>query len=114
MQKFSLFLWQAADSGNVGWISNFLFIFGAIIIIYFLMIRPQQQERKKQKGFFESLKKGQKVVTMGGVHGSIANITESTIELIIAPKTMITIQREAVSKDMTQAVYGYEDAKDAK
>ncbi|EJF51869.1 preprotein translocase, YajC subunit [Saprospira grandis DSM 2844] len=113
MQKFSLFLWQAADSGAAGW-TNLLFLFGAIIIIYFLMIRPQQQERKKQKGFFESLKKGQKVVTMGGVHGSIANITESTIELIIAPKTMITIQREAVSKDMTQAVYGDEDAKDAK
>lgn len=105
MQEF-IFLWQEpAASSAPGW-TNFIFIAAAVAIIYFMLIRPQSQQKKKAGEFKTSLTRGQKVVTIGGIHGYIAEIKENTIEIVIAPKVHITIQSEAISMESTKAAYG--------
>jgi len=109
MQDLILLLWDgppAPPEGGMGGITQFLFLGAAIAVIYFLLIRPQTQQRKKQNTFASTLKKGSKVVTMGGIHGTVADLTETTVDVIIAPKTVITIQREAISMDYTKTVHG--------
>ncbi len=68
-----------------------------IAIFYFLLYRPQQQQRKKHQEFINSLKKGDKVVTSGGVIGEIKAIDEKTVTLKVAEGTMIKVLKTAVS-----------------
>ena len=104
------FLWQTAapDAGAEAGSNPFLLPFMAIGIgiFYFFMIRPSIKEQKAQKNFTDSLKKGNKVVTIGGIHGTIASVEEGVLTLLIAPKTVITVQRGSISQDATQAAYG--------
>lgn len=94
--------------------TTFIFMAVALAVIYFLMIRPQNRIRQQQTDFLTSLKKGKKVVTIGGVHGTIAAIEDKTITLIIAPSVHIMVQRDAISMDMTTAVYGTDEQPKAK
>jgi len=106
MNSLAILLWEPAKPQSDAGYLNLILLVVAMVVIYFLMIRPQSQQRKKQVNFNTSLKKGKKVVTIGGLHGVIAEITDTTIELIVAPKTHITFQRDAISMDFTNAAYG--------
>lgn len=103
-----LFLWQdAVGDAAAGPSPLFLpFMLIALGIFYFFMIRPQVKEQKEQKGFVDNLKKGKKVVTIGGLHGTIAELKEEQITLLIAPKTIVTLQRSSISMELTKSVYG--------
>ena len=68
-----------------------------IAIFYFLLYRPQQQQRKKHQEFINSLKKGDKVVTSGGIIGEIKGIDEKTVNLKVAEGTMIKVLKSAIS-----------------
>ncbi|NQU33412.1 MAG: preprotein translocase subunit YajC, partial [Bacteroidetes bacterium] len=68
-------LLQADESSESSWMSM-LPLFLILIVFYFFFIRPQTKKNKEQKKFREELKKGDKVVTLGGVHGKIAEIKE--------------------------------------
>lgn len=59
--------------------SFLLMVGGIILVFYFFMIRPQQKKAKQEKEFRESLKKGDKVVTIGGIHGRIVSVEEDGI-----------------------------------
>ena len=77
MNSLAILLWQPAQpQSNAGYL-NLILLVVAMVVIYFLMIRPQSQQRKKQVTFNTSLKKGKKVVTIGGLHGVIAEITDT-------------------------------------
>lgn len=100
-----LLLWQDPAAGG----SNPLLIPFMLVgmgIIYFFIIRPQAKEQKAQQDFAGGLKKGSKVVTIGGLHGSITELKENEIGLLIAPKTIITVQRSSISLELTNSVYG--------
>ena len=57
-----------------------IFLFGGIFVVfYFFMIRPQQKKAKEAKKFIDELKTGDKVVTIGGVHGTVVSIREKTL-----------------------------------
>ncbi len=84
------------------------FMLAGLLVFYFFIIRPQQKEQKKQKSFTEELKKGSKVITIGGMHGTITDLEELQATVLIAPKTVVTIQRSSISLELTQAVYGAE------
>ena len=73
---------QAAPPGGAfGGYSTFLF-FGAIIaVFYFFIIRPQKKREKERTGMIDSLKKGARVVTIGGVYGTIVSIKEDSVVL---------------------------------
>lgn len=72
------------------------------VIFYFLLYRPQKKEQKKRSDMLSSLKKGDKVVTIGGIHGSIIGITDKIVTLKIAEKVEIEISRTAVSHFQNQ------------
>jgi preprotein translocase subunit YajC len=66
-------------------------------IFYFLLIRPQQKKQKKHRELLGSLKKGDTVVTVGGLHGKITGMTETVITLEIAEKVRVKVGRGFVS-----------------
>jgi preprotein translocase subunit YajC len=87
---------QAQPGGGYGT----LIMFGLIIVVfYFFMIRPQQKKAKDQKVFREGLKKGDNVVTIGGLHGKIASI-ESDDTLIIEVDKGIKLKYEKAAVSM--------------
>ncbi|MDR0448414.1 MAG: preprotein translocase subunit YajC [Treponema sp.] len=72
----------------------FVAIFG---IFYFLIIRPQNKKQKDTKRMLEDLKKGDKVVTIGGVHGVIQNVRETTIILKVDENCKLEFSRSAIA-----------------
>jgi len=67
------------------------------VVFYFLIIRPQQQRAKRHQELVSSLKEGDKVETIGGIHGKIIGLDEESLDLEIAPKVVVKISRRAVS-----------------
>ncbi|MHB8171570.1 MAG: preprotein translocase subunit YajC [Thermincolia bacterium] len=75
---------------------NTLYIIGIFVILYFFMIRPQMQHAKKKKQLLESLQVNDKVVTAGGMYGTILKIKDNTVTLRIADKVEIEVLKSAV------------------
>jgi preprotein translocase subunit YajC len=67
-----------------------------LVVFYFFMIRPQMKKQKEQKKFRESLKAGDKVVTIGGVHGKILEVADSTV-LVSSEGTKIRFEKSAIA-----------------
>lgn len=82
-----------------------VFLLLGVGVMYFFMIRPQQKKQKEQKTFQESIGKGDKVVTLSGLHGKIVKASETTFDLEIAANTIVTIEKSAVSLEITKATY---------
>ena len=82
------------------------FMLAGLGIFYFFMIRPQVQQQKAEDNFTSQLKKGKKVVTGGGIHGTVTEIGDKTVSILIAPKTIITVQKAYISLALTDAAYG--------
>src|SRR5215475_4768932 len=83
---------------------GFQFIFlGLMIVVFWLFfIRPQAKKQKQQKTFIENLNKGDKVVTIAGIHGKINKVNDdSTIELETSPGSYIKIEKSAISLEWT-------------
>lgn len=74
-------------------------------VIYFFMIRPQQKKTKEQKVFRDSLGKGDKIVTIGGVHGKIVDMEETTVIIEVEGLNRLKIERSAISSENTAAAY---------
>jgi preprotein translocase subunit YajC len=72
-----------------------------IVVFYFFMIRPQMKRQKEIRKFRESLAKGDKVVTTGGIYGKIVEVKETTIILEIAKDVNITVDKNGIIKDMS-------------
>lgn len=67
------------------------------VIFYFLLIRPQQKRNKQRNAMLGALKKGDRVVTIGGMHGTIQDMTDDTMILKVAHNAHITFDRGAVN-----------------
>ena len=83
------------------------FIFPALLLafFYFFFIRPQTKKNKEQKKFRENLKKGDKVVTIAGIHGTINKVNEdNTIQLEVSPGSYLKIERSSISLEWSQAI----------
>ena len=88
-----------AGGGDMG---STLLMFGLIILVmYFFMIRPQMKKQKEQKKFRESLNKGSKVVTIGGIHGKIVEVKDTTVVIDIGNDTKMKVERAAISMDFS-------------
>jgi preprotein translocase subunit YajC len=100
-----LVLLQAAQGGEAASGSNYqsLIMLALIMgIFYFFMIRPQQKKAKKQKQFRESLKKGDKIVTIGGIHGKIIQLDDATAVIETEDGSKLRIERGAISQEFTE------------
>ena len=91
---------QAGQAG--GGLAGFLPIIILFAIFYFLLIRPQQKKAKEHREMIGSLKKGSRIITSGGIYGTIVTLDETTIGLEIAEKTKIKISRGNVAALVTE------------
>lgn len=88
-----MILLQAAGTGM-----SSLIMFGMIFaVMYFFMIRPQIKKQKKEREYRSALKKGDKVVTIGGIHGKINDVKEDTFIVEIMGGNTLKIEKTAVS-----------------
>lgn len=80
---------------------SFLPLLLIVVVFYFFMIRPQMKRQKETRKFREGLKKGDKVVTTGGIYGKITELKETTIILEIAKDVLIKVDKNGIIKDMS-------------
>lgn len=86
-----------AASGQGGQIMAFLPLILLFAVFYFLLIRPQQKKAKTHKQFMENLKKGDRVVTSGGLYGTITGVTDDAVTIEVAEKVRVKILKGAVA-----------------
>ena len=84
-------------------LAQLFFPVAILVVFYFFLIRPEQNKKKKQGDFVNNLKKGQRVVTVGGVHGKIVNIEKNVVTLDVDRGTKIQFDRNSVSLEMTNS-----------
>ena len=89
-------LLQAVGSGGL---SSFLPIILIIFVFYFFMIRPQINKQKEENKFRSEIKKGDKIVTIGGLHGKINNVKENVVILEIGDNHRITVDINSISRE---------------
>ncbi len=78
---------------------------GMILVFYFFMIRPQQKKAKEQKKFISDMQKGDKIVTIAGIHGTINKVNEDgTIMLETSPGSYMKIEKSTISPEWTANV----------
>lgn len=78
---------------------------GIIVVFWFFMIRPQAKKAKEQKKFIDNMQKGDKVVTIAGIHGTIFKVNEdNTIQLEVSPGSYLKIERSSISLEWSQAI----------
>ena len=82
---------------------NFLPLILIIVVFWFFMIRPQMKRQKELKNFRDSLKKGDKIVTTGGIYGKVLEIGDYYIIMEVEGQNRLKIDKSAVIKDMTDA-----------
>ncbi len=94
---------QAGQGQQGAGYMQIVFFVGIALVFYFFMIRPQQKKQKEQKKFIEEIKKGDQVVTIGGIHGKVYAIEEATVVLDIDNKgTKVTFEKSAISLDASK------------
>ena len=86
---------------NNALIQNLLPLVLIVIVFYFFMIRPQLKKAKDQKKYREALKKGDKVITIGGIHGKIVETNDKTFVIEVEGGGKLKIERAAVSMEFT-------------
>jgi len=98
-----------SGSGSGAVVTQLLF-FGAIFaIFYFLLIRPQQRQKADRQRMLDALKRGDRVVTSGGLHGTVIGLTEHTVSLRVADQVKLEFDRSAIGR-VTTAPGGDKDA----
>jgi preprotein translocase subunit YajC len=94
-----ILLQQAAGGGS----SMFIFLGLMVAVMYFFMIRPQTKKAKEAKQFQENMGKGEKVVTIAGIHGKINKVNEDgTLQLEVSPGMYLTIEKSSISMEWTK------------
>ena len=95
----NIFFLQATTGNDNSGMMNIIFLLVIFVIFYFFMVRPQNKKRKELQNMRENLKKGQSIVTIGGIHGKISDVHESTVTVIVASNTRIKVDKSSVSMD---------------
>jgi len=105
MSVFQAFYLLSADPKNGGSVQ--LLMMGAIMLVFYMfMIRPQAKKAKMQKTFINDIKKGDKIVTIAGIHGVVNRVNDdnTTIQLEITPGSYMKIEKSAISLEWSQAI----------
>ena len=101
---------QQTEGG--GGMTQLLFMFGIIIFLYyFLLHAPQKRKQKEREQMLNALKKGDEVITMGGIYGKITGVTDTVVTLEVAPKVRIKVAKSQVSNPLSKSEPEKSDAK---
>ncbi len=92
-----------APAGMAAWVQPALLI-GIVVVMYFFMIRPQTKKQKEQRMFQDGIQKGDRIVTISGIHGKISEMDEKTI-VIEMENGKMKLERAAISSENTIATY---------
>jgi preprotein translocase subunit YajC len=104
----------AGSGGPGGMVSAFLPFVLIIVIFYFLIIRPQNKKQKETQKMLSALKKGDRIVTVGGIHGVISTVRESSVVVKVDDATKIEFSRSAISTVVEAGRVEKSDDKDEK
>lgn len=94
-------LLQAPPQG--GGTFQLIMLGGIIVVFWFFMIRPQAKKAKEQKKFIDDIQKGDKVVTIAGIHGTVNKVNEdNTIQLEVSPGSYLKIEKSSISLEWSK------------
>jgi preprotein translocase subunit YajC len=88
---------QGASGATGSGFGAFIPLILIFVVFYFLLIRPQQKKEKNRKAMLANLKKSDKVVSSGGLHGVVTGLTDDVVTMEIAPKVRVKISRGSVA-----------------
>lgn len=90
---------QGGEQGGGNMLLSFLPFILIIVIMYFLMIRPQSKKQKEKQKMLSALKKGDNVITLGGIHGKVVGFSDdnATVILKVDENVKINVERSAIS-----------------
>lgn len=97
------YLLMAAPQEGANPLMTFMPLLIIIVIFYFFMIRPQVKRQKELRAFRDSLAKGDKVVTTGGIYGKIVEVKDTYVTMQIDEQVNIKVDKAAIIKDMSDA-----------
>ncbi len=86
------------QQGQNQW-SSLIFLLLIMVVFYFFLIRPQMKRQKELKNFRDALKKGDRIITAGGIYGKINNIAENVITIDVGNNVLLKIDKSAVLRD---------------
>jgi len=93
-----------AEGQESGGLMSFLPLVLIILVFYLFFIRPQMKKTKEQKKYRESLKKGDKIVTIGGIHGKIVDVKDTTFTIEVEGQIRLKIEKSAVAMDSASQI----------
>ena len=100
MKALILLLQEAAPAGGGG--SSMLIMFALVfVVMYFFMIRPQQKRQKELNNFRKNLQKGDKIITAGGIYGTIVELKETYALVEVDNNVKLRVDKSTIMKDIT-------------
>lgn len=97
---FGIILMASPQTGQQGSpYSSLIFLLLIMVVFYFFLIRPQMKRQKELKNFRESLKKGDHIITAGGIYGKINNISDNVITIDVGNNVVLKVDKSAVLRD---------------
>lgn len=97
MNAIATIFLQQQSQGNP--LMSFLPLILIIVVFYLFMIRPQMKKQKELRNFRNNLQKGEKIVTTGGIYGKITEISGNTVDIEVADKVRLRVDKNAVLKE---------------
>lgn len=105
MNQLLILMAPQAGQGQGGGYTQFIFLGAIVIVFYLFMIRPQMKKAKEQKKYIEELKKGDKILTIGGIYGKIAEIRDDATMIIeVEDGSKMKISKNAISQDASSTL----------
>ena len=92
---------QAAQPAQGGGWQMWIMLALIFVVMWFFMIRPQRKQQKELQAFRDGLKKGDKVVTIGGIYGTVCEIKDTTVLIEVDNNVKIRVSKQALVKDFT-------------
>lgn len=97
----SMILMQAQAPGTGSSMMMWLMLIMVFVVMWAFMIRPQRKQQKELEKFRNELKKGDKVVTVGGIYGTVAEISDRTVIIKVDGETKLRVDKNSLVKDFT-------------
>jgi preprotein translocase subunit YajC len=94
----NIVLMTSPQQGQSPW-SSLIPLLLIMVVFYFFLIRPQMKRQKELKSFRETLKKGDRIITSGGIYGKINNISDNTITIDVGNNVLLKVDKSAVLRD---------------
>lgn len=92
------------ESPQGGGMMQMLFLVAIIVVFYLFMIRPQMKKQKTERNFRDTLEKGAKVVTIGGLHGRIVEVNDRTFMIEVDSNVKVRVEKSAISAEATKSL----------